>query len=341
MLTIDCDCQLPNSFGLAAQATRRLVAHTISDVLDAVAFADQQKLPLLPLGVGSNILMSPRIDACVLQLGQAQWSVIERGRDGVLIKVDGGYLWHDFVTSMLHAGYYGLENLAGIPGTVGAAPMQNIGAYGVEIASYVTQLEWVSFADKRLVVLTVDDCAFGYRTSRFKRQAQNTGKPAGIITAVYFRLRTAFTPQLDNRHLQSLNTDCSAGDLYTTVLAKRAKTLPASDLGNAGSFFTNPIVDKHTYQRLATDYPDMKYRSYNNQQYQIHAGWLIDKAGWKGYRDSKKPVGVYAHNALVLVNHKPDNASVFGEDVQELASEIQASVNNQFGILLTPEPNQW
>lgn len=246
----------------------------------------------------------------------------------VLLTVSCGENWHELVQYCVDSGYYGIENLALIPGSVGAAPVQNIGAYGVELSDVIHSVAWFDFAQQQIIELDHSACEFGYRDSIFKQSLQ--GK--GVIIRVTLKLTTHFTPQLSYKGLGFVQENITAKDVMERVVAIRESKLPdPKELPNAGSFFKNPIVNKDKYQILLSKYPDMPAFKVNEGAYKLAAGWLIEQAGLKGYRD--QGVGVHQHQALVLVNYQ----RVSGMRIIELASFVRKKVELTFDILLVPE----
>jgi UDP-N-acetylmuramate dehydrogenase len=325
-----------NTFGIAVSA--RYVAHvtSIAELKEALIFGKENHLPLLPIGGGSNMLFMKDFQGLVLRVELKGISSIEANKDEVLVTVAAGEPWHELVLYTLQKGWYGLENLSLIPGCVGAAPMQNIGAYGVELKDSFYSLEAVEIDSLETIVLDGPACHFGYRESIFK----NTWKDKAIITAVTFRLNK--NPIVKTQYGAISDTLTSLGisnptpeDVSKAVIAIRKSKLPdPAEIGNAGSFFKNPEITLKEYQLLLKQYSDLPGYKINDEYYKVPAGWLIERAGWKGH--SRGTHGVHPKQALVLVNY----GGASGQEVWQLALDIQESVKQQFGIVLTPEVNR-
>ena len=326
-----------NSFGVQARAARLATLASLSDLdaaLDLLGTAQRS----LVLGGGSNLLLAGDFDGTVLRVALPGRRLVESTEPAV-VEAAAGENWHDFVCWTLEQGLSGLENLSLIPGTVGASPIQNIGAYGVEMRERFESLEAVDRHTGRRHRLTANDCRFGYRDSLFKH-------PDGarwLILSVRFRLSRCFVPRLDYGELGSevaarlaaagrAGAAPEARDVADTVIAIRRRKLPdPARLGNAGSFFRNPVVDLATAEALARHWPALP-RHPADGAVKLSAAWLIDQCGWKGYRDGD--AGVHAQHALVLVNH----GRASGQQLLALAARIQASVLERFGVALEPEP---
>lgn len=288
------------------------------------------------LGGGSNLLLTKDLDCLVLKNEIFGIHVIERMDDAIIVKCGGGELWHDFVMWCVALGYGGVENLSLIPGCVGTAPIQNIGAYGVELKDVMVSLEAFNLKDKTIRKVSAEECEFGYRDSIFK----NKWKNQYCITSVTFKLSTKnHKLNLDygniKEHLENLNIDKpNIKNISDAVIAIRQSKLPDPEvIGNSGSFFKNPIVSLSTIEKIKRTHPDVKYFDHTEGQYKIPAAWLIDKLGLKGTRSGD--AGMYENHALVLVNH--GNAS--GQELIDFAMTIKTRVKDAFGIDLTPEVN--
>ncbi|MDP3122667.1 UDP-N-acetylmuramate dehydrogenase [Polynucleobacter sp.] len=330
----DVSLRARNSFGfdvLAEQAYSITDAEHIGAVMEAIKAAN---LPWRVLGGGSNVVLPPTLSGVTLLMDIAGQAITQQDERGAVVSVGAGVNWHDFVIWTLDHSLPGLENLALIPGTVGAAPIQNIGAYGVEVGEYIQSIEAYDCHSKTLVNLLASECAFTYRNSIFKAHPNRY-----IITRVHFYLPAAWSPRLRyadlaaafvNRHVPT------AEEVMVAVCKIRNRKLPDPKLiGNAGSFFQNPIVEKAQYLALLKQFPELVSYPEGNEQEgkrKLAAGWMIDHCGFKGLRAGA--VGVYQHQALVLVNHGGGSA----DSVLALAKTIQDKVQDTFGVTLAIEP---
>ncbi|NLD70737.1 MAG: UDP-N-acetylmuramate dehydrogenase [Limnobacter sp.] len=332
-----------NSFGVEARARRLLTLDDAADVDRALeAIAGEPRV--LVLGGGSNLLLANDFDGTVLRVALRGRRIVEQGTADrpTLVEAAAGENWHAFVGWTLDQGLAGLENLSLIPGTVGASPIQNVGAYGVEMVDRFDSLLAIHRGSGERRRFEARDCRFGYRDSLFKH-------PDGrdwLILSVRFRLARAsdHVPVLDYGELRDeLAARGSPAPLQVAraVIAIRRRKLPdPALLGNAGSFFRNPVVDRGTAEALAERHPglprypaDARARAIGDaDEVKLSAAWLIDRCGWKGYRDGD--AGVHARHALVLVNH----GSATGAQLLALAERIARSVRERFGVLLEPEP---
>ncbi|GGO85441.1 UDP-N-acetylenolpyruvoylglucosamine reductase [Marinobacterium nitratireducens] len=328
----DVDLRALNTFGFAARAERFVRAQSLDMLQQAVVLARTEGWPLLLLGGGSNLVLRERIPGLVVQVALKGRAVRVEG-DSVLATVAAGESWHDTVAWSLQQGYFGLENLALIPGTVGAAPMQNIGAYGVELEERFHELRALDIETGEICRFSRADCAFGYRDSLFK--SRQPGRY--VILDVTFALSCRPEPVLRYRalaeELQRRGIEQpTPQDVFDAVCSVRRSKLPDPALiGNAGSFFKNPVVTAAQYRSLRTAFPDLVAFE-AGQDYKLAAGWLIDRCGWKGHRQGA--VGVYPHQALVLVNEGEGCAS----ELLRLADAITDSVRERFGVELEMEP---
>ncbi|PHN08396.1 UDP-N-acetylmuramate dehydrogenase [Flavilitoribacter nigricans] len=322
-----------NSFGIAVEAARYL-AITSEEQLKEIL--PKLEPPLLVLGGGSNILFTEDPAALILHNRIRGREVVQQSEEDVIVRIGGGEPWHQFVLWTLENNWGGLENLSLIPGTVGASPIQNIGAYGVELKDVFHGLEAIDLQSGETLHFTAEECAFGYRSSVFK----TTLKGKVMITRVLFRL---------SRKDHQINTDYGAirdtlaewkidhpgiQDVSRAVIAIRQSKLPDPKVvGNAGSFFKNPEIEAAQFQELQDRFPNLVYYPLPDGRYKIPAGWLIDQSGWKGQRFGA--VGCYDKQALVLVNY----GDAKGTEVVELANRIVDSVEEKYGIRLETEVN--
>ncbi len=325
-----------NAFGVSATA-RQFAMVSSEQVLMRWCAAHGKHTPPFLIGGGSNLLLTHDIEAPVLQLAPRGTRVVFDEGNTVLVEAMAGEPWHPFVLWTLAQGLCGLENLSLIPGFVGAAPVQNIGAYGVEIAETVDSVMTVNTETGEPREFRNHECAFGYRDSVFKRGG-DAGRDRYAITRVRFRLSRRFTPRLDYGELkQELQNAAvtlpNATDVSRAVIAIRSRKLPdPAVIGNAGSFFKNPVVAADVATSLKVRFPSMPHYPAANGQVKIAAGWLIEQAGWKGHRVGA--AGIHSQHALVLVNH----GGATGAELWTLAQAVQADVQEKFDIVLEAEP---
>lgn len=319
----DFDLTSHNTFGLACRARYGVCVTASAEIGELARFAAQHRLPLHVIGGGSNLLLREEVEGVVAVMETRGREIID-GDDGhVLVRAMAGEDWPDFVSWTVGQGLGGLENLAGIPGTVGAAPVQNIGAYGVELKDRFAALTAWDSVEGRSVVFGPDDCSFDYRQSVFKTTDRY------IILDVTLCLPRPWRPVLDYRGLDVLAVDTDAHTVMTRVLELRRQKLPDwRTLGNAGSFFHNPVVAAPVAERMAGvpryDQPDGSVK--------LSAAWLIEACGLKGAREGQ--AGIYDGHALILVNH---GGATFA-DVSRLATRVRDDVLSRFGVVLVQEP---
>lgn len=288
----------------------------------------------LILSGGSNILFTrDTFDGIVVHINNKGIETIEEDADSVLVRAQAGEVWKDFVVYCVEKGWYGLENLSAIPGKVGASPVQNIGAYGAEAKDCIERVHAICIADGSIRTFSNAECRFGYRQSAFKQEL----KDQFIICAVDYRLKKYGTLNLGYGNIRSyLEANGTAhptlSQLAEAICRIRASKLPpVEEIGSAGSFFKNPVIGRTQFEELAKQYPDMPSYDEPDGMVKVPAGWLIDRCGWKGFRDNS--VGVYDKQALVLVHY----GGGCGADIVELSQKIQNSVANKFGINILPE----
>jgi len=323
-----------NTFGIAARAATYLRVESGAQLQAALADPALAALPRLVLGGGSNLLLTGDVNGLVLHMALQGRETLAGTATHHHVRAAAGENWHAFVQWTLEQGMPGLENLSLIPGTVGAAPIQNIGAYGAETKDYFLSLTAFDPATGRFVTMARDACRFAYRDSIFK---QDAGRGL-IIVDVTFALPKAWTPNLRYAELaqavaaQGMTTP-TARDVADTVIAVRRRKLPdPAEIGNAGSFFKNPVVPADACARLLTQFPALVHHRQPDGSEKLAAGWLIDQCGWKGR--SLGNAGVYEKQALVLVNR----GGATGAEVLALARAIQADVQGRFGVMLEAEP---
>ncbi len=318
------------------QATARWLLHiadpqALPQALALPAIADQ---PLLVLGSGSNVLLASDPPGCVLCFGNRDIAIVAHHADHAILRAGAGASWHALVMWSLQQGLSGLENLALIPGTVGAAPIQNIGAYGVQVGEFVQAVEVYDRDLGQFLRLDREVCGFGYRDSRFKREPDRY-----LIVAVELRLPLLHELRLDyagiRDELAAMGADMpGAPDVAQAVINLRRRKLPDPDvLGNAGSFFKNPVLPQEQIGVLCHQFPDMPvFPGEHEGQGKLSAAWLIEQCGWKGLREGD--AGISADHALVLVNH--GHAS--GAELLALARRIADTVRERFAVIIEPEP---
>jgi UDP-N-acetylmuramate dehydrogenase len=322
-----------NTFGIDASAHRFAVFHSADELAQLLQLTGG--MPFLVLGGGSNMLLTKDIQGWVLKNGIAGIEKIKEDDAFVYVKAGAGENWHRFVQYCIEHNWAGLENLSLIPGCVGASPMQNIGAYGVEIKDVFYELHAFHVKDHAIHTFRNEDCGFGYRESVFKRKF----KGQYVILDVTFRLRKtpvfntsygAIEEELSTMGVQELSIRAIAD----AVIRIRSSKLPdPAVIGNAGSFFKNPSVPVTQYEALKNEYPAIVGYPNADGTVKLAAGWMIEQCGWKGFR--KGDAGVHAKQALVLVNY--GNAK--GEEVYALSSEVVESVKAKFGVVLEREVN--
>jgi UDP-N-acetylmuramate dehydrogenase len=328
----DVDLTSLNTLRLPARARYYAEATSRQALKAQLQWARDRQLPCLVLGGGSNVVFRQDFPGLVVRMALRgrRWCQTD-GRSSIL-ELEAGESWHESVLYAARTGFRGIENLALIPGTVGAAPVQNIGAYGVELADTLVDVEVLDTQTMQLQRLERDACEFGYRESLFKRE-----RGRYLITQVRLELSRERGLVLDYRDLADAFPNPHRDRLMPlqvaeTVMAIRRSKLPdPQHLPNAGSFFKNPVVDQAHYEWLTETWPDIiAYPDPRGMK--LAAGWMIDRCGWKGYHDSH--VGVHRRQALVLVNHTRGT----GQDILNLASRIQADVQARFDVLLETEP---
>lgn len=324
-----------NTFGIDVTC-RYFVEVTTADELKEVLLDDElNTLPILVVGGGSNMLLTQRFDGLVIKISMHGIEKVKEDASHVWIKAAAGEVWHELVLYCIDKGYGGIENLSLIPGQVGAAPMQNIGAYGVELKEVFEQLEAMEVATGELHTFDSDACQFGYRNSVFKNEL----KGKYIITSVTLKLQKQ--PTFNTSYGAIQNTleemgidELSIQNISKAVIAIRSSKLPnPKEIGNAGSFFKNPEVRPELFARIQEKYPDAPNYPLPSGKIKVPAGWLIEQCGWKGKQIGN--TGAHKHQALVLVNY----GGATGNEVKQLATDIQRSVKEKFGIDISPEVN--
>jgi UDP-N-acetylmuramate dehydrogenase len=323
-----------NTFGLDVIAKNFISVKSIEELINCLGL-DSYSNKLI-LGGGSNILLTKDVDALVIHVDLRGKEIISETEDSVLVKVSAGENWHEFVLWCLDQNFGGIENLSLIPGNVGTAPIQNIGAYGVELKDVFESCEALQTKSLNSVTFNKEECEFDYRNSIFKQKEKGNY----IITSVTFKLskknhvlKTNYGAIQDELKIKSIDTP-SIIDVSNAVIKIRQSKLPdPAEIGNSGSFFKNPIVSITKYQELKLNFPKIPNYKLSDELVKIPAGWLIEKAGFKG--KTFKNYGVHKNQALVLVNY--GNAD--GEAIFELSKLIQSTIKRLFGINLEAEVN--
>ena len=330
--SLNLSLQDRNTFGFDASAELAYDITAANQIPAVIEQITQKKLPWRVLGGGSNVILPKVLPGVTLLMNIVGQEIIASNADSTLIAVGGGVNWHDFVAWTLGKDLPGLENLALIPGTVGAAPIQNIGAYGVEIGEYIDSVEVFDVKTKAFVTLTKEACHFAYRDSYFKQNPQRF-----IVTKVVFKIPKQWQARIHYADLAkqfSEQSSPSPEEIFLAVCKIRTLKLPDPKvIGNAGSFFQNPIVPGEQYETLLQKHPGLVSYSDAAGKRKLAAGWLIDQCGFKGQRMGN--VGVYENQALVLVNHGNGTAQA----ILGLAKCIQDKVQKEFGVSLDIEPN--
>ena len=322
-----------NSFGIEARASVFVEVHDEQEARAGLALARERGLPLLVMGGGSNLLLTGDVEALVLRMATRGIGVLRDDAEGVLVEAEAGEPWHPFVCWTLEQGLAGLENLSLIPGTVGAAPMQNIGAYGVELKDVFAGLTALDRQSGELRDFSLAECGFAYRDSLFKREAERW-----LILRVRFALNRAALPRLEygpvrQRLAEQGIEQPTPLQVSQAICAIRREKLPdPAELGNAGSFFKNPLVSAELAASLRAEHADLVAYPQADGQVKLAAGWLIERAGWKGFREGD--AGVHHLQALVLVNH----GQASGQQLLALAQRIQADIRRRFAVDLEIEP---
>lgn len=331
----EVNLQPHNTLAVPATAECFCSITSLADLQTALAAAKAVNLPIHILGGGSNLVLRPRLSGLVVHMGIKGRDILTRTETEATMRVGAGENWHELVKWCLNEGFHGLENLALIPGTVGAAPVQNIGAYGVEIFRFIDRVEGLTLPDGEWTSLSAAECEFAYRDSVFKNRLQGRF----VITAVVLRLPVSFRPEIAYPALRdALEGEVSAQAVFEAVCRVRRSKLPdPSVIPNCGSFFKNPVVAWPKYEQLLRQYPAMpSYEvspSFGTEpQRKLAAAWLIDQAGWRGREFG--PIKIHEQQALVLTNPKRASA----EAVLAAAEAIRTDVEARFGIELEMEP---
>lgn len=320
-----------NTFGIDVKCRRFIEYDSVNEAQKIVKHLNDDDLPLLILGGGSNLLLTGDYDGTVLHSGIKYLKQIDEEH----VKCGSGYVWDDFVAYCVQHNLYGAENLSLIPGEVGASAVQNIGAYGSEAKDLIEKIEAVEIATGKIVQIKKSMCEYRYRQSKFKHDWRDKY----LITSVTYKLSKTYEPKLDYGNIRAALekkgiVNPTAEELRETIIEIRNAKLPDPNmLGNGGSFFMNPIVARSKYEELASQYRNMPHYTIDAKHEKIPAGWMIEQCGWKGRTLGK--VGVYEKQALVLINR----GGATGQEVMYLCEAIQKDVKAKFGIDIYPEVN--
>ena len=331
--TADAPLAELNTFGISEQAERLICIHNDAELRAALALAEQHGWPVNLLGGGSNLILAGTVPGLTLAMRSRGRRVVSRQADSVIIEGEAGENWHQLVGWSLDMGLHGLENLSLIPGTLGAAPVQNIGAYGVELCDVFDSLQALDRTTGQSRWLNREDCRFAYRDSLFKQQPGRL-----VILRVRLRLATHPQPRLDYAPLAAAWQATGLQQPDSRVISRlvcdirRSKLPDPAQLGNAGSFFKNPLVSQSRADTLLATWPNMPHYPQPDGSVKLAAGWLIEQAGWKGH--CRERVGVHREQALVLVNL----GGARGADVMGLAEDIRRDVLEKFDVSLEMEP---
>ncbi len=324
-----------NTFGIDVNAGFLAIVSSIDDLDEIYQTGRFRAHKKMVLGGGSNVLFTHGFSGVVAKNEIRGISVVKESAEDILISVGAGEDWHQFVLWCVERGYGGVENLSLIPGTVGAAPMQNIGAYGVELKEVFHSLEAYEIKTGKSITFFREDCHFGYRYSVFKGEL----KDQYVITKAFFLLKKNPTFNVSYGAIEETLEQMGVSELSVKAVSQaviniRQSKLPDPvEIGNAGSFFKNPIIEKLHFEALEAEFPDIKGYEVGTDEVKVPAAWLIEHAGWKGYTEGE--IGVHNKQALVLVNHGNGR----GKDLLRLSNEIKKSIDRQFGIELEREVN--
>jgi UDP-N-acetylmuramate dehydrogenase len=334
-ITSNISLKTLNTFGIEAQAKYFTEIQSLDNIIELLNTKEYKNNAHLILGGGSNLLLTKDVDALVIKNNLKGISIVKETDDVVWVKCAAGEVWHEFVMWCIQHNYGGLENLSLIPGCTGASPMQNIGAYGVEIKDTFYELEAIHLETGKQHTFSKSDCEFGYRESVFKHQLKNQF----IIISVTFQLSKkptfhieygAIKQELEAMHISELSIKA----VSQAVINIRSSKLPnPKEIGNAGSFFKNPEVSAETYLKVKQEFPNLVAYPLENSNYKLAAGWLIEQSGLKGLQIGD--AGVHKLQALVLVNY----GKATGKEIFELSTHVLKTVNAKFGVTLEREVN--
>lgn len=323
-----------NTFGIEAKAKNFVAVHSLDDLKTVLAAHAAE--PKFILGGGSNMLLTQDINALVIHIDLKGKRILKEDDDFVWVESMAGENWHEFVLWTIDQNFGGLENMSLIPGNVGTTPVQNIGAYGTEIKDTFVSCDAMKIDDQTLRTFSKEDCRFGYRESIFKQEAKNQY----IITSVVFKLtkrnhkiNTSYGDITKELALQNVSVP-TLKDVSNAVIAIRQSKLPDPKiLGNSGSFFKNPVISRSHFEKVQAQFPEIKFFEVSPTEVKVPAGWLIEQAGYKGFR--KGDAGVHKNQALVLVNY----GSATGQEILALSREVQQAVFDKYSIAIEAEVN--
>jgi UDP-N-acetylmuramate dehydrogenase len=323
-----------NTFGIEAKAKNFVAVHSLDEL--KTVLAEHAAEPKFILGGGSNMLLTQDIAALVIHIDLKGKRILKEDDDFVWVESMAGENWHEFVLWTINQNFGGLENMSLIPGNVGTTPVQNIGAYGTEIKDTFVSCDAMKIDDQTMQTFSKEDCRFGYRESIFKQEAKNQY----IITSVVFKLtkrnhniNTSYGDITKELALQNVTVP-TLKDVSNAVIAIRQSKLPDPKiLGNSGSFFKNPVISRSHFEKVQAQFPEIKFFEVSPTEVKVPAGWLIEQAGYKGFR--KGDAGVHKNQALVLVNY----GSATGQDILALSREVQQAVFDKYSIAIEAEVN--
>lgn len=323
-----------NTFGIEAKAKNFVAVHSLDEL--KTVLAEHAAEPKFILGGGSNMLLTQDIEALVIHIDLKGKRIVKEDDDFVWVESMAGENWHEFVLWTIDQNFGGLENMSLIPGNVGTTPVQNIGAYGTEIKDTFVSCDAMKIDDQTMRTFSKEDCRFGYRESIFKQEAKNQY----IITSVVFKLtkrnhkiNTSYGDITKELALQNVTVP-TLKDVSNAVIAIRQSKLPDPKvLGNSGSFFKNPVISRSHFEKVQAQFPEIKFFEVSPTEVKVPAGWLIEQAGYKGFR--KGDAGVHKNQALVLVNY----GSATGQDILALSREVQQAVFDKYSIAIEAEVN--
>jgi len=334
--------QALNTFHIVARAQQLVRITSLADAQAVLQDAQLATQPKFVLGGGSNLVLTGDVKPLVLKMELMGRALVQETPKHYIVEAGAGENWHDFVAWTLEQGLPGLENMALIPGTVGASPVQNIGAYGVELQDFFDSLDALDLRSGEVFTLDAARCAFGYRDSVFKHDSGMGLKERALILKVRFALPKAWKPVLGYADIEKMREQegvqtPTAQQIFDWVCRiRRAKLPDPAVVGNAGSFFKNPTVSAEQCADIIARDPKVVHYRLDNGSYKLAAGWLIDACGWRG--KSVGQAGVYEKQALVLVNRGQGSQGATGGEVMTLARAIQTSVYERFGLMLETEP---